>query len=130
MSRGTNGTIAPKTAIAAFVHQRRAAGDGLITILEDAKSINETQFSPPLTEDAVLAAVVAAIRTESDTAAVERALQAAADAPPPLTDQGNAERLAIAHGHELRYVPGLGWHAWDGRRFKRDTDGAVVGEWS
>jgi putative DNA primase/helicase len=44
----------------------------------------------------------------------------------PLTDLGNAERLAVQHGYELRYVPGLGWHAWDGCRFRRDDDGEVM----
>src|SRR5262249_28322564 len=40
-----------------------------------------------------------------------------------LTDLGNAERLVAEHGRDLRYAPGLGWHTWDGRRCKRDTDG-------
>lgn len=39
------------------------------------------------------------------------------------TDQGNAERLVHEHGQDLRYVPGIGWHAWDGRRWRRDEDG-------
>jgi putative DNA primase/helicase len=41
----------------------------------------------------------------------------------PLTDLGNAERLVAQHGRELRYVPGLGWHAWDGRRWAPDQTG-------
>ncbi len=41
------------------------------------------------------------------------------------TDLGNAERLVGLHGRDLRFVPGLGWHAWDGRRHRRDTDGEV-----
>ena len=40
-----------------------------------------------------------------------------------LTDLGNAERLVAQHGKDLRFAPGLGWLAWDGRRWKRDTDG-------
>jgi putative DNA primase/helicase len=40
-----------------------------------------------------------------------------------LTDLGNAERLVAAHGKDLRFTPGLGWLAWDGRRWKIDTDG-------
>ena len=39
------------------------------------------------------------------------------------TDYGNAERLVAAHGRDLRHVPGLGWLAWDGRRFERSEDG-------
>ena len=43
----------------------------------------------------------------------------------PRTDLGNAERLVAEHGDDLRFAPGLGWFAWDGRRWKRDTDGEV-----
>ena len=39
------------------------------------------------------------------------------------TDLGNAERLVAQHGSDLRFAPGLGWFSWDGRRWKRDTDG-------
>ncbi len=41
----------------------------------------------------------------------------------PLTDLGNAERLVDGHGDDLRYVPQIGWHAWDGRRWVPDSDG-------
>ncbi len=43
-----------------------------------------------------------------------------------LSDLGNAERLVSLHGDDLRYVLGIGWHVWDGRRWWRDDDGAVV----
>jgi hypothetical protein len=42
-----------------------------------------------------------------------------------LTDLGNAERLVDEHGDDLRYVPQLGWHIWDGRRWRPDGDGEV-----
>lgn len=41
----------------------------------------------------------------------------------PLTDIGNAERLVDRHGDDLRFVPQLGWLAWDGDRWKLDEDG-------
>jgi putative DNA primase/helicase len=44
----------------------------------------------------------------------------------PLTDLGNAERLVASAKSELRYAPGLGWFAWDGRRWRRDADGAAM----
>lgn len=37
------------------------------------------------------------------------------------TDRGNARRLVIAHGHDLRYCAAWGqWFVWDGRRWGRD----------
>jgi putative DNA primase/helicase len=42
------------------------------------------------------------------------------------TDLGNAERLVAQHGADIRYAPGIGWLAWDGRRWKRDGDGELM----
>ncbi len=42
-----------------------------------------------------------------------------------LTDLGNAERFAARHGNNVRYCTGLGWLVWDGKRWDRDTTGAV-----
>lgn len=44
----------------------------------------------------------------------------------PRTDLGNAERLVAQHGGDVHYAPGVGWLAWDGRRWRRDVDGAVM----
>jgi putative DNA primase/helicase len=40
-----------------------------------------------------------------------------------LDDDGNAWRLIDEHGHDLRYLPGVGWHAWDGTRWLHDVSG-------
>jgi putative DNA primase/helicase len=42
------------------------------------------------------------------------------------SDLGNAEQLVFEHGRDLRFAVGLGWFAWDGRRWKRDADGEVL----
>jgi putative DNA primase/helicase len=42
------------------------------------------------------------------------------------TDLGNAERLVALHGSDLRFAPGLGWYAWDGRRWRPDNDREVM----
>lgn len=42
------------------------------------------------------------------------------------SDYGNAERLTDRHGGGLRFVPGLGWHVWDSRCWRRDSDGASM----
>lgn len=44
----------------------------------------------------------------------------------PLTDLGNAERLIAEHSRDLRFATHLGWFAWDGRRWRLDTDGEVL----
>lgn len=42
------------------------------------------------------------------------------------TDVGNKDRLCLEHADRLRYVPGLGWHVWDGQRWAADDDGGAV----
>lgn len=37
-----------------------------------------------------------------------------------LTDLGNAERLVIQHGKNIKYCPSFGWLIWDGKRWKAD----------
>ena len=56
------------------------------------------------------------------------------DAPPlekeaaemPLNDYGNGSRLVHYYGHDLLFVPRLGWHRWDGRRWASDEDAITV----
>jgi putative DNA primase/helicase len=43
-----------------------------------------------------------------------------------LTELGNAERLVLDHGDDVRFVPELGWHVWDGRRWRPDWDGELM----
>jgi putative DNA primase/helicase len=43
----------------------------------------------------------------------------------PTTDMGNAMRFALDHRDAARYVPGIGWHVWDGQRWAADVDGAA-----
>jgi putative DNA primase/helicase len=44
----------------------------------------------------------------------------------PHTDYGNAERLVEEHGADLRHVRGLGWLAWDGRRWQARAEHEVM----
>jgi putative DNA primase/helicase len=44
----------------------------------------------------------------------------------PLDDDGNALRLADRFVDELRFVVGEGWYAWDGTRWRHDSDGAAM----
>lgn len=53
----------------------------------------------------------------------------AADLPPAeVPHRGQvriAYRLAHSHAHRLLHVHGLGWHAWDGTRWREDDAGAA-----
>jgi putative DNA primase/helicase len=86
-------------------------------------------------------AIAAALQTENDercqppleveeveriARSVSRYAPAAPGASWPTTDLGNAERLVARHGANLRHVAGLGWYAWDGKRWKRDADGEAM----
>lgn len=45
----------------------------------------------------------------------------------PLSDVGNAERLARRHGHDLRWCEAWeSWLAWDGAHWKADETGEVI----
>lgn len=46
---------------------------------------------------------------------------------PHLTDVGNAERFMVAHGGRFHYSGMTGWLYYDGTRWTRDRDGALVG---
>ncbi|MEU9298726.1 phage/plasmid primase, P4 family [Streptomyces sp. NPDC048266] len=39
--------------------------------------------------------------------------------PPSLTDRGNARLFVQLYRDQFRHVEGLGWHSWDGYRWKR-----------
>lgn len=54
------------------------------------------------------------------------AVKAAPERGKALTDMGNAERLAILHGRDLRFVRDWGaWFVWDGVYWKKDRVGEV-----
>lgn len=51
---------------------------------------------------------------------------AVADEPEKKTELGNGQRIARMFGSELRHTGAVGWHVWDGRRWKADdTDHAM-----
>lgn len=59
----------------------------------------------------------------------QRAPDAAAPASAriAMTDLGNARRLVMRHGADLRFCPQHGrWYSWDGRRWAADETGAIV----
>lgn len=86
--------------------------------------------------NASMAAILAALNEENqrkcdpplpwrEIVTIARSVGRYAPGSMPLTELGNAERLAGRHGHDLIYVYGIGWHVWDGRRWRRDKSGEV-----
>lgn len=43
----------------------------------------------------------------------------------PTTDYGNAQRLVVRHGLDLRFTKAVGWLVWDGRRWRPNDIGEV-----
>jgi hypothetical protein len=41
------------------------------------------------------------------------------------SDAGNARRLVRLFGDDIRWVPEIGWHWFDGVRWRRDDDGEI-----
>jgi len=58
-----------------------------------------------------------------DGAAPDRAAEGALQ---PANDTGNGARFALYCGDDAMYVPRVGWHVWDGRRWRLDPDGIAV----
>lgn len=44
----------------------------------------------------------------------------------PLNDSGNGKRFAHYCGDDALFVPRVGWHIWDTRRWRLDPDGIAV----
>ena len=42
------------------------------------------------------------------------------------TDRGNGQRLLATFGHNLRYIPHIGWFVWNGKQWLRDSEGLHV----
>lgn len=43
----------------------------------------------------------------------------------PYSDHALAEKFAMMYADSARYVAGLGWHRWDGTRWKLDKENAI-----
>lgn len=48
----------------------------------------------------------------------------------PLSDTGNAQRLAILSGTEIAHDPAVGWRIWADSVWRGDPDGTVVQRWA
>lgn len=116
--RGTDGLGDPSSsgvdfALAVQLARRGLAGSEIEATLRGSRQI----------------AQCAAKRDGYFTLTVGKALAVAATESErlDLSDLGNAERLVLRYGKQLRYVGAWRqWLVWDGRRWARDTTGEVV----
>lgn len=112
MPRRKKGELPPQVAamLAAAEDQEAAfdaAGAGISPRQADANERDDhDQYSgePELTADELLAACAAE----------------------PETDIGNGRRLLHRYGSRIIHVAHVGWHGYDGRRWREDDDGSVV----
>lgn len=64
---------------------------------------------------------------ETGRPAISSPLQTLPENVPPdlLTDQRLKKYFSNSYKNIVRYVPGIGWHFWDGKRWRTDTPGGL-----
>jgi len=101
------------TTLFRIASRLRAQGMSEEAILAALQVENRDKCVPPLDADEVAAIAHSVTRYEAHTSE-------------PFSDLGNARRLVHLAGGNFRYEPTLGtWFHFDGRRWKRDVDGAI-----
>ena len=117
-----------------------AEGERNAALNRAAFSLGQLVAAGKLAEDTVVAALLAATALPHDEAlttirsGIEAGTLKPRSAPSgtasngrALSDLGNAERLVDHFGVDLRFATNAwGWMAWDGRRWARDEDQALV----
>lgn len=93
-------------------------GLGEEELFASLQSVNLHRCTPPLPENEVRYLAI-------DVARRYRKATELAKYDFPLTDFGNAERIAHQHAGELRFVEQYGWMKWTGKRWQRNRSGAL-----
>ncbi len=96
------------TSLAGSMRLRGASATAILAALVEENSI---KCHPPL--------------PWREVAAIAKSVGRYAPGSLPRTDTGNAERLVGRHGHDLKYVYGIGWFVWNGTHWRRDKTGEV-----
>jgi putative DNA primase/helicase len=82
---------------------------------------NAARCTPPLEHSEVARIALSISRRPQGSGRAPRSVTL------PFTDYGNAQRLVLKHGKDLRFVHAWGeWLIWDGRRWLRDVTGEVI----
>jgi putative DNA primase/helicase len=87
------------------------------TEAEEAEEAEESEEEAPEADETAPAGPDKSKREEALT---EKAAAMA------LTDLGNAERLILRHGRDLRHCPAMGWLTWNGSRWVSDESGEAI----
>ncbi len=98
-------------SLASLAGSMRLRGASTTAILAALNEENNIKCSPPL--------------PWREVAAIAKSVGRYAPGSLARTDTGNAERLVGRHGHDLKFVYGLGWFVWNGTHWRRDKTGEV-----
>ena len=105
------------SALMSLAGAMRRRGADLETIRDALLQTNRARCQPPLEDAEVTGIAESVVRYEAPSVLL------AAN----RTDLGNAERFAAFAGDRFRYVHTWGsWLCFDGKRWQRDADGAVI----
>lgn len=116
--------------------RRGGANEGEIAAA--LRALNDSRCQPPLSP-AEVARIAASVARYTPGNPVRAGAEPAANGHPTpvghpapvteglnMTDLGNAERLAVAHGENIRYCHNRSaWLTWDGTRWAWDETGAI-----
>ncbi|APW47337.1 phage/plasmid primase, P4 family [Rhodoferax antarcticus] len=108
---GRNNTL---TSLAGSMRRRGMSAEAIHAALQ---AENIAHCDPPLDESEVSTIAASIMRYPASSPD---------DVTQSLNDAGNAVRFGARHLCEAIYVPGLGWHLWDGLRWCRDGIGKVM----
>lgn len=125
------GALTDEVVSGAFIDQHAAILADLGVrrrLLESADNLRTAALDGRVSISAAVALASEGLRAASEGPGVAPAYHSpAADLVLPLSDTGNAERLARRHRADIRFV-GVWqkWLVWDGTRFARDESEAIV----
>jgi putative DNA primase/helicase len=96
--------------------RRRGMSEAAMDAALQAENIS--RFQPPLDQSEVCAIAKSVARYAATTSQQ--------DVMRSLTDTGNATRFGMLYQDQARYVTGLGWHIWDGLKWRCDEGGQII----
>ena len=110
-----------------FASSLRAKGMGDSEILAALQVTNTTRCKPRLPEGVLQTITRSVMNYPAGTTWTNAPKPDIATTELERTEGGNAKRLLLAHGQDLRYCPKRSsWYVWDGVRWVQDPEGLTV----